>query len=374
MRKSVYLTLGIKLFPEQWDGLKVVKHPRAQMLNNQLMARKADIDCQLYEWQRAGTLKGKTAKEIKEMIEIEENGTQDTEVATVGTWFMSYANRKKGLTLSTYRYTYNKLNQYCNIDRVPFEDVTPRWLELFENWLVGQGQSTATISIHFRYLRAVFNDAIDEGITANYPFRKFKIKKAEAKKRSLTLHELQMLLNYPVEPHQQKYIDYFKLMVLLRGINMKDLAALTHDNVTGDRLEYIRAKTKKPYSIKLEPEVRELLDKLKGEQHLVNIHDTYTNYVNFEKRMNRELKNIGAVTVGSRGKKTIKPLFPRLSTYWARHTFATIAYNDCGIPMDIISDLLGHSNGMAVTNVYVRRNEKIADEAARAIIDKILYT
>ena len=58
--------------------------------------------------------------------------------------------------------------------------------------------------------------------------------------------------------------------------------------------------------------------------------------------------------------------------YWARHTFATIGY-ECGISMDLISDMLGHSNGMAVTNIYIRRNEKVADEAARKIIDKVLY-
>ena len=41
--------------------------------------------------------------------------------------------------------------------------------------------------------------------------------------------------------------------------------------------------------------------------------------------------------------------------------------------MDIISDLLGHSNGLQVTNIYIRKNERIADEAARKIIDKVLY-
>ena len=41
--------------------------------------------------------------------------------------------------------------------------------------------------------------------------------------------------------------------------------------------------------------------------------------------------------------------------------------------MDLISDMLGHSNGMAVTNIYIRKSEKVADEAARKIIDKVLY-
>lgn len=366
-RQSVYLLTNFRVEPEQWNGIQVVKHPRAAMINNQLNARKAEIDCKLYEWKAKGLLKGKTAKQIKELLEAEEG---EPGVMTFGLYFKEYAEKKKGLTKHTYDYTYKVLSEYRNIDALTFEEITPKWLEGFDNWCT---TSHNTKGIHYRNIRAVFNDAIDEEITSSYPFRKFKIKKTEPKQRSLTIEELRRFWFYPVEPHQEKYKDIFKLIFLLRGINLKDLCHLTKDNIKGGRIIYHRAKTGKPYSIKIEPEIQELLDKYKGEKYLIDILDRYKSHTNYNWRLNKELNKIGTVEIGKRGKKTITPLLPGVTPYWARHSFATIGHYDCGVSMDIISDLLGHSNGLAVTNIYIRKNEKVADDAARKIIDKVLY-
>ena len=366
-RQSVYLLTGFKLEPDQWNGTQVTKHPRAGMINNQINARKAEVDCKLYEWKAQGRLKGKTAKMLKEMLEANESTPENL---TFGKYFLEYAARKTGLTKHTYEYTYKVLSEYRDIDFISFEEITPKWLEGFDAWCQA---SNNTKGLHYRNIRAVFNDAIDEEMTANYPFRKFKIKKSEPKQRSLTLDELRRLWSWPVEEHQEKYLDMFKLIFLLRGINIKDLCHLTHENVQAGRIIYQRAKTGKPYSILIEPEIQELLDKYKGENYLIDILDRYENYVNFNRRLNCELGKIGSIEYGKRGKKKITPFMKNLTTYYARHSFATIGHYECGISMDVISDLLGHSNGLQVTNIYIRKNEKVADEAARKIIDKVMY-
>ena len=368
-RRATHLLLNIKLSPEQWDGVKVVKHPRAGMLNNQLLGHKADIDCKLYEWQRAGKLNGKSVTDIKKMLEREEGRSDSETNTTFGTHFRAVAERKKGQTRTTYLYTLATLADFCDIDSVSFEEITPKWLQNFDTWCK---HSQNTRCLHYRYMRAVFNDAIDEGLTTAYPFRKFKIKAGETKDRALTLAELQELWQFPVEPYQEKYLDYFKLIFLLRGINVIDLAHLTRENVQKGRIVYRRAKTHKPYSIKIEPEIQELLKKYKGNNYLVDILERYCDHSSFISKLNKELKKIGKCKLAKRGKKTITPLFPGLSSYWARHTFANIGYNDCELSMDVISDLLGHSHGMAVTNVYVRKNIDKIDKAARKIIDKVL--
>lgn len=371
-RKAVHYPLGIKLEPEQWNGIMVVKHPRAGMLNNQLIAQKADIDTKLYEWKRAGKLGGKTAKEIKEMLEADEKG-EEPKVETFAEFFLRQADRKKKGTRDLYMATYRKLECYTNIEKLTFEDITTAWMVDFDIWLGEQMPSVNSRAMYYRNIRAVFNDAIDEGLTNNYPFRRFKIKKVETTKRSLTLQQLYTLLEWPVEEYQKQYVDMFLLMILLRGINLVDLCGLTEKNIINGRLEYYRAKTEKLYSIKMEPEIWALIDRYRGEKYLVNIMDRYADYKSYKSRINKELKRIGTIKVSKHGKKTIKPLFPNLSTYWARHTFASVGYNDCGLSMDIISDELGHSNGMAVTNIYVRKDIDKIDLAARKIIDKVLY-
>ena len=363
--EAVFILMNVKLDPAQWVGEKVVKHPKAQMLTNQLVARKSEIDCLLYDWERAGKLRGKSAKEVKRMIEAEVSG--EPEVAqSFGGVYKYYMNRKDGNTRKSYENTYKVLAGYCDIDHITFEEITPRWLEDFDSYLVGRGNLQNTRNMSYRYMRAVFNFAIDEGMTVAYPFRKFKIKRAETMKKSLTMEELRELWNWPVDEKQERYLDLFKLVFLLRGINLIDLV---QTDLSGNRVEYTRSKTKKPYSIKVEPEIRALIDKLQPLLSQMN----KDNYRNYEGRANKALKTIGVCEIGKRGKKEFTPILPKLSIYWARHTFATIAHYECGVSMDLISDMLGHSNGLAVTNIYIRKNEKAADDAARKVIDKVLY-
>lgn len=371
--KAVHLLLGVKLNPEQWDGVKIVKHPRAGMLNNQLIARKADIDCLLYEWERVGKLKGKAVKDIKAMLVAVENGERE-KVLLFKDRLIGYIERKSKGTAEIYRSTLRLLERYCDIDSLQFEDITPAWLRELDSWLDSSSMSVNTRAIHYRNIRAIFNDAIDDELITAYPFRKFKIRTEETAKRSLTIAELRRLINWEgLEDYQRQYVDIFFLIFLLRGINLVDLCRLKKGDVVNGRIEYKRAKTHKLYSIKVEPEAMEIMERYKGEKYLLNILDRYSDYNFYKVRLNRELKRVGSVVIGKHGRKTIRPLFPKLSTYWARHTFATIAKNECDISMDMIADLLGHTNGMAVTNVYVRKDERRMDAAARKVIDKVLY-
>ena len=74
---------------------------------------------------------------------------------------------------------------------------------------------------------------------------------------------------------------------------------------------------------------------------------------------------------GKRGKILDKGLFPDLSTYWSRHTWATIAY-EIGIPVDIIGQALGHSDkSHSVTFIYIKEDQGKVDEANRRVIDYV---
>ena len=105
-----------------------------------------------------------------------------------------------------------------------------------------------------RNLRAVFNFAIDEGLTSWYPFRKFHIKTVKTAKRSLSVEDLRRLFATDVEPWQEPYLDFFKLSFVLVGINAVDLLHLTSGSIRSGRVEFNRSKTSRLYSLKVEPE------------------------------------------------------------------------------------------------------------------------
>ena len=239
-------------------------------------------------------------------------------------------------------------------------------------WMIKSGMKTNAYAIHLRNIRSVFNYAIDNEYTTLYPFRKFKIKKEETRKRSLSVEQLQILKDYPCEEYQVRYRDIFMLMFYLIGINAADLFLAKPDSIENGRLEYKRAKTGKLYSIKIEPEAMEIINRYRGNSYLLNIMDEYKDYRNFLHRMGIALKEIGNMErVGRGGKKVREPLFKDLSSYWSRHTWATIAAS-IDIPKETISEALGHSIGSEVTSIYIKFDHKKVDEANRRVIDHIL--
>jgi len=130
-----------------------------------------------------------------------------------------------------------------------FESIDKAWLDDFVVFC-RTTESQNTVSRHLRDIRAVLNEAIDEGRTQSYPFRKYKIKTEESFDKSFTAEELRNLFRYECYPGgEQRAVDMFKLSFCLIGINSVDLAYLK--DVDRGRVNYVRRKTHKAYSIKV---------------------------------------------------------------------------------------------------------------------------
>lgn len=270
-------------------------------------------------------------------------------------------------TLAIYNTTRNKIIEYSS--NVTLEEMNSKWLLNFENWM-SETMKINAYSIHLRNIRSVFNYAIDEEYTTLYPFRKFKIKKEATEKRCLSVEEIKKLRDYPVEEYQKIYRDMFMLMFYLIGINAVDLFGAKKEQVQNGRLVYKRAKTGTLYSIKIQPEAEKIIKTYTGEgDYLLNILDRYGNYKDFLHRMNKNLHRIGEYErKGRGGRKVITSAFPGLSSYWSRHTWATIAA-ELDVPIETISHALGHSIGSDVTAIYVKFNRIKIDEANRKVLD-----
>lgn len=208
-------------------------------------------------------------------------------------------------------------------------------------------------------------------ITSDYPFRRFKVKTEETRKRCLTVDELRLLRDFHVDRDQQRYKDYFMLMVYLIGINTTDLFQARPEDLDHGRLNYKRDKTGKLYSIKVEPEALYIINKYRGREFLLEPLDNHGDFLSWRSQLNKRLKALGQVT--GRCRKILKKgPFPGLSSYWARHTWATLAYQ-IGIPVDIIGQALGHSDrSHAVTFTYIKPDASKVDEANRKVIDYIM--
>jgi len=255
-------------------------------------------------------------------------------------------------------------------EELTFNDIDVPFVKRLDLYMERSGLAINSRSLHLRNLRKLYNDAIDENKASleTYPFRRYRIKQEATAKRNLKIDEFVALRDLQCEPHQQQYLDMFFLGFYLIGINMVDLANLkkiTKD----DRIEFRREKTRRLYSIKVEPEAMEIINKYKGKNYLINVLDRYENHSDYLHRLNDNLKLLGDVKIGKHGKKTREPLFPNLTWYYARHTWATIASN-LDVSKDIIAAALGHG-ATTTTDIYIDFDQKKVDDANRKVIDYV---
>ena len=86
----------------------------------------------------------------------------------------------------------------------------------------------------------------------------------EPVKLALPVKDLRIIRDFPAEEFCQRYLDVFMLSFYLIGINIGDLLLLRPTDMVGGRIEFSRQKTKKRYSIKVEPEAQEIFALLHG--------------------------------------------------------------------------------------------------------------
>ena len=93
---------------------------------------------------------------------------------------------------------------------------------------------------------------------------------------------------------------------------------------------------------------------------MLNFTDTYANYRHFYNNLCTGLREI---------RDQLK--LGELTTYWARHSWATIAAS-LDIPKETIAAALGHG-GNTVTDIYIEFDKRKIDEANRKVLDWVLY-
>jgi len=200
-------------------------------------------------------------------------------------------------------------------------------------------------------LKAVFNKAIREKDIPSeiYPFGRdrYQIPAAIGVKKALSMQQLNTLYHAkPCTPEQEKAKDFWFFSFACNGMNIKDIALLKHENLTPDTLTYYRAKTInnpniRPIVIHINNISRAIIRKYgTGKKYVFPIFNAEMN--EFEKH--RCIKNFTRVLNQGIKKLAIANDLPgEISTYWARHSFATVAINK-GMSMEFVSEALSHSN------------------------------
>lgn len=283
-------------------------------------------------------------------------------------------------TAHVYRSSLNAILTFCGTKYVQFWEITPEWLKSFEVSLRERGCSWNTVSTYLRTLRAVYNRAVDQRIAVYVPhlFRSVYTGTRADRRRALDGEDMKLMFTRlspkVATPAMQRAQEKFILMFLLRGLPFVDLAYLRKSDLRGNVITYRRHKTGRQLSVTLTPEAMILVQKYMNRDaaspYLFPIlhsgegtEEAYREYQLALRSFNYQLALLGKLL----------GLQERLSSYAARHTWATTAYY-CEIHPGIISEAMGHSS-ITVTETYLKpfQDQKI-DEANRQVIDFVRRT
>ena len=248
---------------------------------------------------------------------------------------------------------------------VKFGDITDSNLEKFELWMLKTGRKSGTVGVYMRNLRRLYNIAINKGVLDKslYPFGKDKyvIPQSINKKKALSLDQIKLIYNYRCDPKtkMKRYVDFFFFSFYCKGMNLKDIAGLQWQNLNGDVINFVRAKTKRSTKQNLKTiEVELNSDALRiikehgvpskdSTDYIFPIWDKSMDAVRKDKVKKYEIKNINNAL-----KQIAKELglsAHNLSFITARHAWASIA-NESGVNKIAIQEGLGHKNSKTTDN------------------------
>lgn len=269
------------------------------------------------------------------------------------------------------------------INELSFYDIVPEFLNGYENFMVKElERSRTTVAIYLRSLRTVFNDAITSNDIKKeiYPFGKekgkYQIPNPKGKKSALTREQLALLFNTkPRTQEQEKAKDFWFFSYACNGMNIKDIALLRNKDINKEVMTYYRAKTintkkgnLKKINIFLNNYAKGVIQKYRRDLNhtdfvfpILERNDSleiqqkkiqnFTRFVN--QHINRLTEGVGFEF--------------KISTYWARHSFATNSIRN-GASMEFISEALNHSN-LNTTRAYFAGFE---DEKKKEFADQLM--
>lgn len=251
--------------------------------------------------------------------------------------------------------------------RVPLENVTVHWLQRYEKFLRAEKKSPVTVSMHLRAIRAILNEARKNGglREAQYPFGKgkFEIQEGEGRKIALNIKQIEQIVRYSDGNQLTSYYrDLWFFIYLCNGINVADLIKLKYSNIVDGEICFVRQKTER--TTKKRKEIRAVITEemytilqrwgnpasendylfpfLNGKETPMELK---VKTQNLTRRINWHMNIIGkALGIG------------KISTYTARHSFATILKRR-GANIIYISESLGH-NDLKTTACYLAGFEK----------------
>ncbi|MFP7657610.1 site-specific integrase [Chryseobacterium proteolyticum] len=294
--------------------------------------------------------KGKIPKKNKTVLHVfnEHNDKLEKLVGkdyTIGTlWKFKQA---KQLLKDYLKHQYNK-NDY------QFKDMNLKFVQDYEFYLKSEKDlALATVNKTIQRFRRMIRIAISEGIIDKDPFILYRVKLIKKEVVYLTTEELESLEKYQFSQFRLQQVADMFIFCCYTGLAYNEMSNLEAKHIVkgfdgNDWIKMIREKTQKEISIPLLSKSANIIEKYQEIGNEIKILPKISN-----QKFNSYLKEIAEI-IG---------IQKNLTHHMARKTFATtvLLYND--VPMEVVSELLGHSKITITQEHYAKVvNKKVSEQ------------
>ena len=274
-------------------------------------------------------------------------------------------------TSETYTATFCSFKRFREDRDLALDDMDSDLMMAYEAYLRNNGVQPNSSSFYMRNLRAVYNRAVEKGLTSQqFPFKHVYTGVDKTVKRAVSLKVIKQIkyMDFSKNPTYDFARDMFLLSFYTRGMSFIDMAYLRKKDLQNGVLSYRRRKTGQQLFIKWEKCMQEIVEKYdtSHSNYLLPIIkplsdiDERKQYIYAAHNINRCLKIIGK-ELG---------LSVSLTLYVARHAWASIAKSK-NVPLSVISEGMGHDSE-ATTRIYLTSLDTMAIDKANSMILKSL--
>lgn len=279
-------------------------------------------------------------------------------------------------TADGYKYSLNAFKKYLGRDTIDVNDIDKATVAGFLAWIEkknGKGCRAGSFYLsHLARLHALARDTYnddDVGLVRipRHPFKGMIPPQPLTSPRDLTPEQVRAIAACePPTSRGRLARDVFVLSFATCGMNTADIYRIRKADIADGVLTYYRRKVthrrkdKAEMRVRLEPEALAIFERYSGTRSPLGFDERYCDFKEFNRSVNIGLKVVGEM-VG----------VPKLSTYYARHSWATIARNECGLDLDTVGEGLVHASRDKVTDIYIARDWRRVWDANRKVLDLV---
>ena len=368
------ISTGYKLFASEWDqrseAVIPCQHPAGMERDNYLLSvgerirrDKIRLEKAIRTLSQSGPF---TADDI--VIRFHDSGQEPSFNDYIRQQIVRLKRLGKIRTSETYTAALKSFSSFMKGRDILFGELSSDLLMEYEAYLKNRGNSPNTISFYMRILKAVYNRAVENGLTGQRNlFKSVYTGVEKTLKRAIHLNDIRRIkrLDLSLKPHLDFARDMFLFCFYTRGMSFVDMAYLKKGDIANGILTYRRKKTGQQLFIRWEKCMQEIIDKypVNETEFLLPViterdKEYRKQYTNALHRVNTLLKKIGEIL----------DLPIPLTMYVARHSWASIAKNH-NVPVSVISEGMGHDSENTTQIYLASLDTAVVDKANKKILD-----